>query len=230
MSTFLECVNRVMRTNLIIRGDDDAITTFSDTQHSADIQLAQIAIQDELNDIIAERLIPYEHTTGTISLVSGQRSYSLATDFIRFFGQPSFYDSVENRRIYEIPGGEKSLMNVDYQYKVTTGTPIEFYIDATTTKKVGFYNIPGSTYDGRSLSYDYEKSVMVSVESDVIPFHNSEEYFAFSQMASRRMRFMLDKQSTGLLSQDSGYNSAKVTLYSLLRPADPIGNYGKRYR
>lgn len=229
MATFLDCVNRVMRINTIIRGDDDAITTFADTQHSADIQLAQIAIQNELNEIISERLIPYEHTTSTITLVNGTRSYALATDFISFFGKPSFYDSSDNRRIYEYPGGEKRLMNVDYQYKVTTGTPIDFYWDNTTSKKVAFYNIPGASYDARSLSYDYEKSVMVSNTTDTIPLHNNEEYYAFADMAARRMRFMIDKQSTGLLPQDSGYSSAKVTLYSLLRTSGPRGSYGKRY-
>ena len=45
---FIAAVNRVMRINTIIKGDDDNITTFSDTQHAASISLAQISIQDEL--------------------------------------------------------------------------------------------------------------------------------------------------------------------------------------
>ena len=42
---FLGAVTRVMRINGILRGDTDAPTTFSDLQHGATIQLAQIAIQ-----------------------------------------------------------------------------------------------------------------------------------------------------------------------------------------
>lgn len=57
---FLSAVNRVLRTNNIIRGDDDAITTFSDTQHNATLNLALIAIQDELTETVADRLISYE--------------------------------------------------------------------------------------------------------------------------------------------------------------------------
>jgi hypothetical protein len=218
-----------MRINSIIRGDDDAITTFSDTQHSADIQLAQIAIQDEINSIVSERMLPYEHTTGTVTLVAGQRVYNLASNFIRFFGQPSFYDATDNRRLYEVNGGEKALMNTDYLYKTTTGTPISFYWDNTTTKSVGFYNIPQTSYSGRQLDYDYLKSVQVSNASDTMPFPNNDEFYAFCQMAARRMKFMISGDNPGLLVQDSGYTNAKTTLYGLIRPADPRGNYGKRY-
>ena len=191
MATFIDGVNRLLRSASIIRGDDDAITTFSDTQHSADIQLAQIAIQDEITEIISERMIPYEHTTNTISLVTGTRQYSLASGFIRFFGKPSFYDSTTNVRIYEYNGGEQALIDHDYQYKTTTGTPMYFYWNNTTSKSVAFYNIPDSTWNSRSLSYDYEQSVMVSVTTDTLPFHNNEEYYAFIAMATRRFQFMI---------------------------------------
>lgn len=229
MATFLDGVNAIMRRNTILRGDDDAITTFSDTQHSADIQLAQVAIQSEISEISSERMIPYEHTTGTITLSASTRSYSLAADFIRFFGRPSFYDSTANMRYYEYQGGERALMEVDYQYKTNTGSPIYWYWDNTTTKKVAFYYVPDSSYDSRSLSYDYEKSVMVSNTTDTLPFHNSDEAYAFYDMAARRLRFLMDKKDAGLLSQDSTYNNAKSRLYALLRHGDPASRYGKRY-
>src|SRR3989304_5888788 len=103
---FITGVNRLLRINGVIRGDDDAITTFSDTQHSADIQLAQIAITDEIAELVSDRLISYEKATATISLVTSTRTYALETNFIRFFGpHPSFYDSTDNVRIYELKGG-----------------------------------------------------------------------------------------------------------------------------
>jgi len=229
MADFIAGVNRLLRINGIIRGDDDAITTFSDTQHSSDIQMAQIAIQDELGEIVSENLIPYEHTTDTISLVTNTRSYAIASDFIRFFGVASFYDSTDNVRIYEYRGGEQALMNYDYNYKTTQGTPVYWYWDYTTTKKVAFYNVPDSTHNGRSLSYDYEKSVNVTNATDTLPLHNNEEYYAFVQMASRRFKFMIERKDQGLLTEDSTYNNAKARLYNFLRPANPSNQYGKRY-
>ena len=128
MATFLTGLNRLMRINGIIAGDDNDITTFSDTQHAADIELAQIAIQDELSYLVSDQLIPYEKTSDTITLLTGTRSYSLAADFVRFYGtNASFYDSTDNVMIYELNGGEDNLRDLDYQYKTTTGTPSFWY-------------------------------------------------------------------------------------------------------
>jgi len=231
MATFLDAVNRLLRVNMIIKGDDDNITTFSDTQHAAAISLAQIAIQDELSEIASERLIPYEKTSSTIALVTGTRTYALETNFTRFYGDsPSFYDSTGNMMIYELTGGEDAIKNTDYLYKTTQGTPNWWYWSDTTSKEVAFYNVPDSSYNGRSLSYDYEKSIMVTNSTDTIPLHNNEEFYAFTQMASRRFVFMRTEQPQGLLTQDPTYNNAKSRLYAFLRPSGPSKYYGYGYR
>jgi hypothetical protein len=227
--TFLEAVNRLLRINTIIKGDDDDVTAFSDTQHAADLSLAQIAIQEEIADLASEISLPYEHTTNTISLVAGTRVYALQTNFTRFFGLPSFYDSTSNVRIFEYKGGETVLMQHDYQYKTATGSPMHFYWDNTTTKQVAFYNIPDSTWDGRSLAYDYEKSILVTNTTDTIPLHNNEEAYTFVTMAARRFMYMVERKQTGLLSEDATYNSAKSRLMSLLRHGNPDPHYRKHY-
>lgn len=229
--TFIDGVNRVLRINNVIAGGDDDITTFSDSQHEADISRAKIAIQDEIAELVSDNmLLPFEKTSATITLVANQRSYSLASDFITFYGmRPSFYDATDNRRLYEYIGGEDLLRNVDYQYATNTGTPIDWYWDRTTTKKVAFYNIPNETYDGRSLSYDYEGSVMVENSTDALPFHNKEEGYAFVSMAARRFRFMLTDQDLGLLTQDSTYNNAKARLVALMRGKKAVNSYGRTY-
>ncbi len=230
MATFIDGANRLLRTAHVIKGDDDNITAFTDTQHAADISLAQIAIQDELVSLIAERLIPYEKTSATISLVTSTRTYALASDFIRFYGtRPSFYDSTDNTRTYEYKGGEDDLRDSDFEYKTTEGSPDFWYWDNTTTKKVAFYSVPQSSYNGRSLSYDYEKSVIVSLSTDTLPFHNVEEYYSFISMATRRFQILIQEQQIGVLEQDTTYNSAKVRLYELLNPKNPRKKYGNTY-
>ncbi len=227
MSTFIDGVNRLLRINTIIRGDDDDITTFSDTQHSSDISLAQIAIQSELTEIISDRLIPYEKTNSTISLVATTRTYALQTNFIRFFGSvPSFYDSTQNVRYYEYQGGEDRLMNFDYAYKTTPGAPYNWYWDNTTVKQVALYPVP--TASG-TWAYEYEKSVMVTNSSDTIPFHNVEEFYTFIDMAARRFRFLITKQPVGELTKDATYTNAKARLYALLSPTNPNMRYGSKY-
>lgn len=227
---FITGVNRLFRINGIIKGDDDNITTFSDTQHASDIELAKIAIQDELSEVVSDRLIPYEKTSATITLATSTRVYALANDFVRFFGpRPSFYDSTNNVRIYEYVLGEEHLRDVDYQYATATSAPIYWYWNNTTTKQVAFYPIPDSTWNNRSLSYDYEKSVMVTTSSDTLPFHNNEEAFAFITMAARRFMFMLEKTPGGLLPEDPTYSNAKARLYNFLKPTDVYPRYGRTY-
>lgn len=230
MSTFIDCVNRVLRINTIISGDDDDITTFSDTQHAADISLAQIAIQSELTELISDRLIGYEKDSANLTLLTGTRTYALDSGFIRFYGKnPSFYDSTDNIRYYEFQGGEDALRDVDYQYQTTQGGPRWWYWVDTTSKTVGFYNVPSSSYNNRSISYDFETSVMVTNSSDTMPFHNTEEFYTFSEMAARRFKFLITKQPTGELSKDATYTNGKSRLYALMRPTDPKMWYGNRY-
>ena len=227
---FITALNRVLRINGVIRGDDDALTTFSDTQHSSDIQIAQIAIQDEISEIVSERLIPYEKTSGTITLTTATRLYALESDFVRFYGdRPSFYDSTANVRSYEYPGGENLLKDQIYTYQTDTGAPNWWYWNETTTKKVGFFSVPDSSYNNRSLSYDYEKDVSVTNSTDTLPFHNTIEANAFCQAAARRFFFMISNQPQGLLTQDATYLNAKTRLYSLLRPTNPSKYYGNSY-
>ena len=227
---FLTGVNRLLRTNLIIGGDDDDITTFSDTQHAADIEMAQIAIQDEIASLVANRLLDYEKTSGTINLVTGTRTYALAADFVRFYGsRPSFYDSSNNTMIYEYRGGENMLKHDDYTYKTAQGNPRSFYWDSTTSKQVGFYSVPDTAWNGVSLAYDYEKSVTATVTSDTLPFHTTQEAQVFIQMAARRFRVMDETLMIDSLDNDPIYKDARATLINLMTPTNPQEFYGRRF-
>lgn len=233
--TFLECVNRILRKTAIIRGDTDEITTFSDTQHNASLNLAIVAVQDEIARLTAERLIPYERqTSGTVTLAASTRTYSLASDFTRFYGTPHFYDSDGNRQIYEYPGGLEALQTEYYTYATDSGDPNWFYMEPTSTKKVGFFQVPSSGEAGKILTYEYEGSVLVDSVSDTIPFHNTEEAYMFTEMAARRFKYSwedikneLDIQA--VLEKDTTYKSSKAMLMALIKGYRPRRTYGTRY-
>lgn len=227
MSSFIDGVNRILRLNGIIRGDDDALTTFTDTTHGATSQLAQISIQNELNDLLSRSLLPYEHTSSTISLVDGTRTYALPDDFIRFFGDPPFlYDSDNNVQIFEYPGGENRLRNQILTYKTDPGTPYWWYLEKTTTKKISFYPVPDAS---KTLTLDYEKNVNVVNSTDTLPLHNLDEFYAFCDMAGVRFKYMYRSQDIADLSLDPVYKSARSTLFELIRGKNPPGRYGKVY-
>jgi hypothetical protein len=227
-ATFLDAVNRVLRLNHIIKGDDDNLTSFGDTQHAADIELAQLAIQEELSDVISSKLLGYEKMSGSISLVQGTRTYALATDFIRFYGEnPSFYDATNNVRIYELKGGLDKLRDADYLYATNQGTPQWWYWEPASSYQVGFYNVPDSAYNGRSLSYDYEASIMVEVATDVMPIVTTEAFYTFCTCAARRFKQM--DGSLGDLSQDGMWVNSRARLNELMRPTNPSKHYGRKH-
>lgn len=233
--TFLEAVVRILRTNGHIRGDTDAPTLFSDTVHNSTMQIAQIAIQDELTNLAADRTLPYEKASTSIGLLTGTRLYSLPGDFISFFGAPHLYDATDNRQIFEFPGGLEALQLTDFKYATTSGTPNWWYFEPAQTKKIGFYQVPNSTYNGRSLSYDYETSILVSNASDTMPLHNAEENNSFCAMAGRRFKYLFedvkDKQDIqGILDQDLSYRTAKGTLLRLISGKNPPSRWAPVYR
>lgn len=221
-------IGRVLENNGIIRGDTDLPTTLSDLQHGATIRIARNAIQDELNELISDAVIPYEHAaTGSIVTVAGTASYALASDFIRFFGLASLYYSAGNYRIYEYPGGEQKLQQTYFDYKTSQSNPQYWYFDLTTTKKIAFWPVP---QDAKTYTYDYEKDVSVTSASDTLPFHNESEAQAFVRMASRRFKFYFEEKDLAALAIDPEHMVAKATLFNLIGGKNPSTRYAPIYR
>ncbi len=228
--TFLDAVNRILRTNTLIRGDDDDVTAFTDTQHAANIQLAKIAIQDELIELSSgpDHLLDLEFNTGTITTSNGVRVYALASGFIRFSEKALFYDSSRNYHIPEWPGGRRRLKQAIPNYQSQSGNPNWWYWEPSTNKSVAFYLVPDSAY---TLTYDYEASVMVENATDELPFQVSDEAYTFCTLAARRFKFMFERAENVqmTLRADNMYQNAYGRLRRLLRPTNPPKGYGRVY-
>lgn len=235
MSTFLDVVNRVLRTNTIIGADDDDLTTFDDTQHVATLQLCIISIQSTLTELVSDRIIPYEEADGTITLVTDQRVYNLPADFIRFKGENPFLlkldasSNSENTTVNIYGGGEERLRRQILDYREQSGEPFYFYEIQNATKQIGLFHVPDSSVNGTEYRFPYEKSVYVSVASDAMPFTNQQESDSFSDMAARRFQFLFTNQPVEGLERDSVYAAAKTNLMNLLRRTNPVTKYGYRY-
>ena len=226
--TFLDAVNRCLRGAGILRGDDDPVVTFSDVQHNATLNLAIMAIQAELTDLVSDRLIPYEKTSGTLTAVASTRTYALAGDFVRFFGKhPFLYNSTDNVALYEHRGGVDALRHAILDYQTQSGSPTCWYWEDTTTKQIGLFPVPN---EAETYSYDYEKDVAVSNSTDTLPFHSESEAQAFVDMTIPRFKLLLTRQDTGALDNNKAHANAKVRLVNLMMPTNPIGRYGSSYR
>lgn len=235
MTTFVEGVNRVLRENTILAGDDDDITSFSDVQHKATLMLAKIAIQNTLTGLVGDHLIPYEEADGTITYVSGTRVYSLAGDFVRFVGQKPFLLELDgssnsaNITVGMYPGGEDKLSRDVLDYRSQSGSPIYFYEVKGTTKQIGLYQVPDDSKNGVVARYRYEKSVYVTAEGDTLPFHTTQEDHAFLAMASRYFRYLNANEPIGNIDDDPVFKANKTSLMHLMAVRRPNNRYGYDY-
>lgn len=222
--TFLEAINRVLLSTGIINGDDDPILTLSDLQHKATLNLAKIAIQNELNALVADVFIPYERATGSITTVAGTRLYNLNTNFVRFWGTPVLFNSAGNRQIYEY--SEDRLRQEIYNYQTVQSEPVYWYLPGGTIQQIGFYPVPDSV---QSWDYEYETLAGVSLAGDVLPFHTDQQAQVFCTLASRQFLVMYENQPDKTLTADSIYQTQKSVLYALIVGTNAPRYYGSIY-
>ena len=231
--TFLGAVNRILRITGIIRGDTDVIQTFSDLQHGATLNLAIIAIQDTFTDIMAFYDFPAERGTASLTMVTGQQAYPLATDFVEFWQDGAFfYDATGSNHIFEYPGGERQLNRSIFTYRTDLGSPNWWYYIEGTSKQVGFYQVPNSVYGGRVFTYDYEKDIVPTQATDQMPFLRDIENNTFCQMAAVRFQAMFNanpKESAPDVERIPQYINSRSTLLKLITPDKPNKFYGLQY-
>lgn len=231
--TFLDSVNRILRVKGIIRGDTDAVTTFSDLQHGATINLAIIAIQDTFTDLMAFYDFPLERTSSTITLLTGVRTYTLATDFVEFWmPNQTLYNSTTNGLLIEYPGGERALSTSVLDYKTATGAPSFWYHIEGATKSLGFYQVPDVNSNNQVLSYDYEKDVVPTLSTDVMPFQRDIETNTFCEMAAVRFSSLFSanpKEPNATVEDNPQYKNSRATLLKLVNPNKPDNFYGAAY-
>lgn len=231
--TFLEAVNRMLRLATLMQWDDDDITSFSNTQHAGNISLCRQAVQHVLNDLVADEFLWDEDATGNLTTVASTRTYSLASDFVQLDGtKPWFFKlagvagtDAEGQFLYEYPGGEDQLRKEVFQYTSQTGTPQWYYF--TDDQEIGMYPIPDTSDD--VYRYHYQKNVMVTSESDTLPFDSDQKGYAFVDMATRIFTFLFTRQPLDNIHNDVIYQRAKGALLSLNKKKDPIRRYGYRY-
>lgn len=234
--TFLEAVNRILRLEGVIRGDDDDLLSFAESQHAATVSLAQLAVQAQLTELVADDYIPYEEKTATFASVNGTRTYGLAADFQQF--QEIFFEELDDAseasgtRVVLYPGDERQLKRDFARYREDPGRPIYWYRTGGTAKTVGLFPVPD---DARTYRYYYEADVSVTNASDTLPFVMETEAQCFVEMAARHFKYL--KASAAVREQlfprgiemDPVIVSKRATLMALLRGIPKKNYWGKRY-
>ena len=235
---FLAAVNELLILEGIISGDDDEISSFSDSQHVISTKLAKLAVEQELASLVADQVIPYERTTGTLTTVIGTRVYTLATGFTRFRESSPHLWEIDDAGdavgpfVKEFPGGEENIIRTYFQYTAQQGKPLYWYWVGGSTLQIGLFPIPNVAFKYR---YYYESDVSVTSEIDDLPFVTATQAKQFVQLAARKFKFLrLSPQEREAffpqgVERDDVLLNNRAILNDLLNHKQVPKRYGRRY-
>ena len=202
--TLLDAVNETLkRANVIVTGN--LFTTLTDTAQQHTIDIAVQVINEGIDELYSgTKMMPKEQAESTITLVTGQREYSLASDLIRLLWP--MIDRTNLQYLWEFPGEYDDLLFFDPQQNYT-GLPLWGKI-SPITGSLRVDRACDTPDNGRIYTYEYEKNVTLVNASDTIPF-NDETFRAmvpaWVQLYKREMRDEFDQalwqQSIGRASR-----------------------------
>lgn len=169
MTTLLTGINEVLKKVKIIQGDSGVLTTLTDSARQLYIDNAIQAWNELIDELYALTGDPKPNvlSSGTITLVTGTRAYSLSSTLNRLHWP--LLDQTNGNYILEYPGGYLGIINgqsipSNYislpQYAAIRPSDGYLYIDTS----------PSSDYNGRVYTYQYDKELLMDSAADTFPF------------------------------------------------------------
>jgi len=167
--TLLNGVNEVLKKVHMIQGDSGELTTLSDSGRQTYIDIAVQCWNESIDDIygFSHQAFPQEVAEGTITLVTSDRSYALATDMNQL--RYPFRDETNRQYISEYPGGYLKLLEDQPNPADFTGLP---YLGCISPVDGEFFldRLPTSDENGRVYKYQYDKDLVMTLAADTFPF------------------------------------------------------------
>jgi hypothetical protein len=191
--TLLNATNEVLKRVNEIAGDAGLLTTLTDSARQHVIDIAIQVVNEGIVALYATTDIaqPQEQKEGTLTLATGTREYTLATDLVQL--RFPFIDRTNGQYITEYPGSYDDMLILDL-HQDFTGLPRWGKISPVNSK-LHLDRAPTSVENGRAYIYQYDKSLLMTSASDTVPF--SDSVFAmmvgpWAQLWKREMRNEFD--------------------------------------
>lgn len=166
--TLLNAVNEIFKRVQYTAGDAGALTSLTDSARQVAIDMAVQVVNEGIDELYSTTNIPMPSEQGesTITLATGTRAYSLATDLaqMRF----PLIDKTNLQFIREYPGGYNAILVLD-PGQTFTGLPIYAAI-RPTDGKLYMQSAPVSADNGKVYTYQYDKNLGISLAADTVPF------------------------------------------------------------
>lgn len=169
--TLLQAVNAILQRLSYTAGDAGAVTSLTDSARQVAIDCAVQVINEGVAELYstAEIAQPNEQAESTIVLQTGTRAYSLATDLVQM--RWPLIDKTNTQYIYEYAGGYNALLLLDPEQN-DTGLP-NFGAIRATDGKIHLDVAPTSTENGKTYTYQYDKSLRLTLSTSNVPFNDT---------------------------------------------------------
>lgn len=171
----LQGVNRVLKRARLIQGESAELAALTSTAFQTEVD----SVIDAWNEVIRyvyehdniDKALPHDTTEGTITLVTGTREYSLASDFEKMSSEV-LVDQTNGYQVYPYPGGYKRMF-MDQNIPATyTGRPA-FWCINPTNGNLRFDQSPTADENGDVYTYLYEKRLVFDEATDNFPFSDT---------------------------------------------------------
>lgn len=168
--TLLNCANETLKRVKVITSNGE-LTSLTNTGKQPYIDIAIQVINETIDQLYADIKEPRPNilTEATITLVTGDRDYALATD-LTLLHYP-LLDRTNGQYIIEYPGGYMSLSTDQSQPANYTGLP-QLGAIRPTDGELYLDRIPTSNENGNVYTYQYSKDTGLSVLTDEVPFND----------------------------------------------------------
>ena len=192
--TLLDGVNETLKRVNVIAGNAQLLTslTSSSIQHNIDITVQ--VINEGLDELYSacRKSLPLEQKEATITLVTGQREYPLASDMMTL--DWPMIDRVNTQYLWEYEEGYNALLLLDPQ-QLYTGLPI-WGVISPITGNLRLDRAPDITSNGHIYYYEYKRNLVLVNTTDAMPFTDAtfrSMVPAWVQLYKREMRNEFDQ-------------------------------------
>lgn len=173
--TLLQYVNDVLIDAGVIRTDLSALTSNAQQE---DVNGAVAAINESIDDLTALDSWPSVISEGTLTLVTDQREYTVASDFVKVAddksGKPIMTDTTNGATLFPYPGGFDAMRRDQTIPSQHTGLP-KFWVISPTSGKFRLNTSPTSSENGNAYTYLYEEETRFVTGSPSATFPITDE-------------------------------------------------------
>lgn len=218
--TLLNCVNEIFKRVGLIHGDSAALISLTSTARQRSIDVSKQIVNEGIDELYSVSALPMpkEQAESTITLVTGDRSYTLATDLVQI--RWPFIDKTNNQYITRFPGDYNRLLLLDPEQD-DTGLPNYGAINPVNGE-LHLDRAPTSVENGRVYTYQYDKELELTTAASMVPFGNTvfrAMVPAWVQLYRRDMENSFD---------DAIYTTSIGRAARLLSEEQPRENYSPR--